>query len=74
MVVKIAENRDKIPAGEIERAISRSQTEGDASSCGVQLRTTGTELWFIVSPMTFCLLSMATYMPIQFFSGRYPIR
>jgi len=36
--------------------------------------TTGTELWFIVSPMTFYLLSMATYMPIQFSSGRYPIR
>jgi hypothetical protein len=30
--------------------------------------------WFIVSPLTLCLLSMATYMPIQFSSGRYPIR
>jgi hypothetical protein len=35
---------------------------------------TGTELWFIASPMAFFLLSMATYMPIQFSSGRYPIR
>ena len=35
---------------------------------------TGTELWFIVSAMTLFLLSMATYMPIQFSSGRYPIR
>jgi methyl acetate hydrolase len=33
-----------------------------------------TELWFIVSPLTLCLLSMATCMPIQFSSGRYPIR
>jgi methyl acetate hydrolase len=33
-----------------------------------------TELWFIVFPLTLCLLSMATYMPIQFSSGRYPIR
>jgi hypothetical protein len=36
--------------------------------------TTGTELWFIVSPMTFYLRSMATCMPIQFSSGCHPIR
>ena len=35
---------------------------------------TGTALWFIVSPITFFLLSMATCMPIRFSSGRYPIR
>jgi len=38
------------------------------------LIATGTELWFIVSSMTLFLLSMATYMPIQFSSGPYPIR
>ena len=36
--------------------------------------TTATELRFIVSPMTFCLLSVATCMPIRFSSGRHPIR
>ena len=38
------------------------------------LIATGTELWFIVSSMTPFLLLMATYTPIQFSSGPYPIR
>jgi hypothetical protein len=35
---------------------------------------TGAELWFTVSLMTLFLLAMATYTPMQFSSGRYPIR